>query len=183
MWSSSARAALSAALVACFSLAVTTDGRAQPRFDSWTTENGLPQNSVNDILQTRDGYLWLATHGGIVRFDGVRFVVFDRSVPGIESQRVRALHEDRAGTLWAATEDGMLIGYRSGKFFTYTTAHGLPGAMGVRIEEDDAGVLWITWVGVVTRFDGHRFVNMQASDFPDGVAPPPIDQVLRFMVA
>ncbi len=50
---------------------------AGPQFDSWTTENGLPQNSVNDILQTRDGYLWLATHGGLVRFDGVRFVVFD----------------------------------------------------------------------------------------------------------
>ena len=74
---------------------------AQHRLDSWTTENGLPQNSVNDILQTRDGYLWLATHGGLVRFDGLRFVVFDRSTPGIGSQRLRALHQDREGTLWA----------------------------------------------------------------------------------
>ena len=41
--------------------------------EKWTTENGLPQNSINDILQTRDGYLWLATHGGLVRFDGARF--------------------------------------------------------------------------------------------------------------
>ena len=53
------------------SLAANT--AAQHRFDSWTTESGLPQNSVNDILRTRDGYLWLATHGGLVRFDGVRF--------------------------------------------------------------------------------------------------------------
>src|SRR5215470_1483526 len=66
---------------------------AQQRFDSWTTENGLPQNSINDILQTQDGYLWLATNGGLVRFDGVRFVVFDTMTEGIESQRVYTLHE------------------------------------------------------------------------------------------
>lgn len=58
---------------------------AQNRFDSWNTENGLPQNSVNDILQTRDGYLWLATFGGLVRFDGIRFVIFDRSTPGTKA--------------------------------------------------------------------------------------------------
>src|SRR5580765_6862829 len=84
--------------------AVTSNAAAatvQLTFDTWTTENGLPQNSVNDILQTRDGYLWLATFGGLVRFDGVRFVIFDRSTPGIESQRVRALYQDRSGVLWA----------------------------------------------------------------------------------
>ena len=47
--------------------------------DSWTTANGLPQNSVNDIVQTRDGYIWLATFGGLVRFDGVRFTVFSQA--------------------------------------------------------------------------------------------------------
>jgi len=76
---------------------------AQHQFESWTIENGLPQNSVNDIVQTRDGYLWLATFGGLVRFDGIRFVIFDRSTPGIESQRVRALYQDRSGVLWAGT--------------------------------------------------------------------------------
>jgi hypothetical protein len=63
------------AMAACVVLlcGLPMDAAAQRLFDSWTTENGLPQNSVNDILQTRDGYLWLATHGGLVRFDGVRF--------------------------------------------------------------------------------------------------------------
>jgi CheY-like chemotaxis protein len=54
-------------------------GLAQYRFDSWTTDDGLPQNTVSAILQTRDGYLWLATAGGLVRFDGLRFTVFDKS--------------------------------------------------------------------------------------------------------
>src|SRR5690242_7069249 len=44
-------------------------------FDSWTTVNGLPQNSCNAILQTRDGYLWIATADGLVRYDGARFTV------------------------------------------------------------------------------------------------------------
>lgn len=53
---------------------VSAPASTQSRFDSWTTENGLPQNSILDILQTHDGYLWLATEGGPVRFDGARKV-------------------------------------------------------------------------------------------------------------
>ena len=146
---------------------------AQYRFDSWTTENGLPQNSVNDILQTRDGYLWLATEGGLVRFDGLRFVVFDRSTPGIESVRMRALYQDRQGTLWAGTQDGMLIRHRHGQFFTYNREHGLPHASAGRIEEDDRGHLWVSWVGGLTKFDGQRFVNLHADHFAGRVTPPP----------
>jgi ligand-binding sensor domain-containing protein/signal transduction histidine kinase len=137
--------------------------------DSWTTENGLPQNSINDILQTRDGYLWLATHGGLVRFDGIRFVVFDRSIEGIKSQRIKALYEDSKGTLWAATDDGMLIGYRDGTFTTHTVKLESPYPEALRIEEDDEGNLWITWRAVLTKFDGERFVNYRPADFVDRV--------------
>ena len=52
------------ALTACL-LAAGSPAQAQSRFDSWTIEDGLPQNSVNDIHQTRDGYLWLAAFGGL----------------------------------------------------------------------------------------------------------------------
>src|SRR6266496_2066364 len=51
---------------------------AHYRFDSWTTDNGLPENSVLALLQTRDGYLWMTTKGGLVRFDGMRFRWFTR---------------------------------------------------------------------------------------------------------
>ena len=46
---------------------------AQYRFDNWTTDNGLPQNSIHSIIQTRDGYLWMTTFDGLVRFNGVQF--------------------------------------------------------------------------------------------------------------
>ncbi len=67
--------------VTCFfviSILVST-ARSQYRFDQWTADTGLPQNSVRAILQTRDGYLWVVTLDGIARFDGVRFMIFDRS--------------------------------------------------------------------------------------------------------
>jgi len=133
--------------------------------ETWTTEDGLPQNSVNDILQTRDGYLWLATFGGLVRFDGVQFVVFDRSIEGIKSQRIKALYEDKKGTLWAGTEDGMLIRYRDGKFTTYTLQDGLPSEEAFRIEEDDQSNLWIIERGVVVKFNGENFVSYRRESF------------------
>src|SRR5882757_5764582 len=69
--------------------------------DVWTTENGLPQNDVTNLIQTRDGYLWLGTNGGLVRFDGIRFTVFDTgNTPELRSSRILSLCEDRDGMVW-----------------------------------------------------------------------------------
>src|SRR5438128_10363615 len=71
---------------------------AQYRFDSWTTDHGLPQNSVLAMTQTRDGYLWLATYNGLVRFDGVRFTVFDKNnTQAFRTSRISELYEDATG--------------------------------------------------------------------------------------
>src|SRR5271163_3155927 len=59
-------------------LLLGSSAHAQYRFDTWTAENGLPQNIIRDIEQTSDGYLWLATLNGLARFDGVRFTIFDK---------------------------------------------------------------------------------------------------------
>jgi signal transduction histidine kinase/ligand-binding sensor domain-containing protein len=80
---------------------------------SWQEE--LPQRTVNTLVQTRDGYLWLGTQDGLVRYDGLRFVVFDRgNTPALESQDVRALLEDEAGRLWIGTRGGGLLVYEAG---------------------------------------------------------------------
>ncbi|MCZ6780302.1 MAG: hypothetical protein O7C73_01510, partial [Nitrospirae bacterium] len=61
----------------------------------WTVKDGLPVNSINAIVQTRDGYIWLATYDGLVRFDGVRFTVFDTgNAEGLPSSRIIDLIED-----------------------------------------------------------------------------------------
>ena len=78
---------------------------AQYRIDSWTTENGLPQNSVNNLLKDKDGYIWGVTFGGIFRFDGVRFKVFDQSnTEGLKESRFRRIREDKDGRLWFFSE-------------------------------------------------------------------------------
>jgi ligand-binding sensor domain-containing protein len=96
---------------------------AEYRVDTWSTNDGLPQRSVFSIIQTRDGYLWLSTFDGLVRFDGVRFTVFDKSnTRGLTTNRFTALYEDKDGTLWAGTGEGSLTRYRDGVFTTYTKA-------------------------------------------------------------
>src|SRR6516162_9205156 len=72
---------------------------------TWRTDAGLPQNTINSIVQTRDGYLWLATRDGLARFDGVRFTVFGLQ-EGLSSVDVSTLFEARNGTLWAGTIGG-----------------------------------------------------------------------------
>src|SRR6201996_5787065 len=93
---------------------------------AWRTDSGLPQNTVHAILQTRDGYLWLGTDGGLVRFDGVDFVTFDaENTPQFKSDAIYDLLQDGSGALWISTAAGLLR-YRNGGFSTYTTAQGLP---------------------------------------------------------
>src|SRR5258706_12271537 len=73
----------------------------------WSTDNGLPQSSVHAILQTSDGFLWIGTEGGLARFDGYQFRVFDMErTPRLLGNDVRSLLEDRSGALWVGTVAG-----------------------------------------------------------------------------
>ncbi|HMJ61555.1 MAG TPA: two-component regulator propeller domain-containing protein, partial [Bryobacteraceae bacterium] len=111
--------------------------------DVWRTEDGLPQNTVPAIVQSRDGYLWAGTELGLVRFDGLHFTVFDKSnTPELKSNVVDALLEDRAGDLWIGTIGGGLTRLHAGKFHTFTTQDGLANNTIHCLLEDSAGDLW-----------------------------------------
>ena len=111
-------------LAITLTLALTAAGAALPPFvhETWGTKEGLPQSSVTAVLQTSDGYLWLGTQGGLVRFDGVRFTLFSPSTAGLRSSRIRTLHEDADGALWIGTEDGGLITFKNGIFTPFGSA-------------------------------------------------------------
>ncbi len=118
----------------------TIFSQAQYRFDHWTADNGLPQNSVRDIVQTRDGYLWMTTFDGLVRFDGVRFTVFNKSnSPGLPSNRFTYLYEDWRGDLWAVLENGGIVRRHQGRFTTYAQAQGVPEGVIPQLGEDEQG--------------------------------------------
>ena len=73
--------------------------------DVWTSKEGLPENAVISVIQTRDGYLWLGTLNGLVRFDGNRFTVFNQNnTPGLNSDRIVYLFEDSHTNLWIGTD-------------------------------------------------------------------------------
>src|SRR4051812_28994910 len=85
--------------------------------DVWTADDGLPDSSVTAIAQTPDGYLWVGTYNGLVRFDGMRFVTFDpANTPALAHARVRKLSVDNQGTLWINTFDGSMTSLRQGEF-------------------------------------------------------------------
>src|SRR6266702_6558358 len=68
--------------------------------DTWETDDGLPENSATAMVQTRDGYLWFGTFNGLVRFDGLKFTVFDPgNTPQLPSAGIVNLHLDRSGWL------------------------------------------------------------------------------------
>jgi ligand-binding sensor domain-containing protein len=89
-----------ALLVAALCCLCRSPALGSGRFVNWTTEDGLPQNSVNAILQTQDGYIWLATFGGLVRYDGVQFTIFTKgNTKGLNSNRILCLIETPDGAL------------------------------------------------------------------------------------
>jgi signal transduction histidine kinase/ligand-binding sensor domain-containing protein len=122
---------------------------------SWQTDDGLPQNTVNAIAQTRDGFLWVGTNGGLARFDGVRFLKFGLQ-DGLRSVRISTLVEDKQGALWIGTTGGGLSRRENGRFTSFGAAEGFPaGADVVSMTAGHDGSLWIgTSQGLVRRSNG-----------------------------
>ncbi len=127
----------------------------------WDMDSGLPGNSVFALRQTSDGYLWIGTQDGLVRFDGIHFEVYTReTVPQLKSNDVRALCEDRNGTLWIGTSTGGLTRCRDGEFTTYPAAENNALSRIRAIEEDRRGNLWIgSHTGGLTCFNNDRFTT------------------------
>lgn len=125
---------------------------------NWQVETGLPQSSVSAVAQTADGYLWLGTEGGLVRFDGVSFRVFDkRSTPEMPANVISALAAGREDTLWIGTQGG-LVRLRKKTFRAFGTADGLTSSSILSLHEDRSGVLWIgTDGGGLVRLENGKF--------------------------
>lgn len=121
-------------------------------------DEGLPQSSANAVIQSKDGYMWIATFGGLARFDGRSFTVFDRSnSPGMYSDRILTISEDRDGALWCITEDGVLR-YQHGVFTTFDVAGGHNEVTPFRVRQDSRGTIWIIVGRKPYKFNNNRFV-------------------------
>ena len=115
---------------------------------TWEVDEGLPVNAVQAITQTPDGYLWLGTGAGLVRFDGARFTTFTTG-DGLESNRVLALCVRRSGELWLGLERGGVARFRDGVFQTVMPVAAPDSGTGfvTSLAEDAQGAMWIGFAG------------------------------------
>ena len=147
---------------------------------NWDLDDGLPSARINAVARTADGYLWLATHKGVVRFDGTRFVTFDTSnTPGMQDDRASCLLLDRRGDLWAGTYGGTLL-KREGQVFraqdlgaaalSPKVADMAKGKVNA-LAEDGQGAVWLAIEG-----EGLiRFHSGQAKAFSTNSGLPSVD--------
>ena len=122
----------------------------------WTVADGLPVDSINSMLQSKDGYLWLATFDGLVRFDGVRFTVVGAAdLAALPSNRWTYVVEAPDGSLWAATEQHHLVRFKGSQVTRYSESRGLPGRRLILLVREGDHV----WIGTdhgLARVDGDR---------------------------
>jgi signal transduction histidine kinase/ligand-binding sensor domain-containing protein len=110
----------------------------------WQVQQGLPQASVYAVTQTRDGYLWLGTQTGLVRFDGVRFTTIGQlGEVSLTNVWVTALVEDSQGTLWIGTNHDGLVRLQHGEATRYSTVDGLPSDDIQCLLADRRGGVWV----------------------------------------
>ena len=127
--------------------------------DVWDTEDGLPQNSVTSIVQTKDGYLWMGTFAGLVRFDGVRFVVFDtQNTPEFPNNSIIRLFIDSQESLWISTTHGM-VRYSGGQFTGFPAVRGFPDGHADSITEQNGRLLFTTSNRKMFEFADGRFTE------------------------
>ncbi|GEM_PF-2212348 len=125
---------------------------------NWQTEEGLPENSATSMARTPDGYIWFGTFGGLVRFDGVDFKIYDSlNTPELPSRSIVNLHLDRSGVLWISSAHRLTF-YKDGKFTLLPEDSGWASDFVLSFSETAGGELFLTaFDGGIYRFTDGRF--------------------------
>ncbi len=125
----------------------------------WRSEDGLLQDTASALLETRDGFLWIGTEAGLVRFDGATFEHYSRiTVPRFVHNDIHCLAETAEGAIWIGTSEPGLYRFQGGVVQAFGPAEGLPDRPIRRLLRDRQGTLWVAPAeGALLRFDGTRF--------------------------
>lgn len=85
--------------------------------NTWTTDDGLPSNTLLDVVQDKQGYLWMASYSGLIRFDGINFKTFNRgNIPVLHTNSITCLYVDKDKDLLIGTEGNDFLAYHSSQF-------------------------------------------------------------------
>lgn len=158
--------------------------KAIPQYvhQAWGADQGLPQNSVFAVTQTRDGYLWVGTEEGLSRFDGVRFTSFDKDdIPCLVDVWVSSLVEGPDGALWMGTWNGGITRLKDGRFDCFTTRQGLVSDEIVDIAPAPGGV-WLASADRGLSFfdpDSGRVTRVPLGESADDPSGPKVAAIER----
>lgn len=139
-----------------FLLAALPTQAQQFNFRNWSLEQGLPQSQVNDVVQDLEGQLWVATLGGLSRFDGSTFQTYTKR-EGLSSNSLKCLLLDKERNLWIGTHDKGLMRLKGNSFQVYDMEAGLPAGGVHNIAEDSQGIIWAATDSGVYYLSGSRF--------------------------
>jgi signal transduction histidine kinase/ligand-binding sensor domain-containing protein len=132
---------------------------------TWQVQDGLPEQTVQAFAQTKDRYLWIGTTGGLLRFDGAHFVLYDRdNTAAFTENNIFNLTVARDDTLWIATEGGGLIRYKDGVFRSFSAKDGLINDFVRVVFQDSKGVVWTGTDTGLLRFSGERLERVDNSN-------------------
>jgi signal transduction histidine kinase/ligand-binding sensor domain-containing protein len=134
---------------------------------TWDVDDGLPSDTISGITQTPDGYLWLATSGGLARFDGVRFTTFlSQTTPGIASDQIGTVFAARTGDLWLTFKSGGGAVLHEGNFepILAPAKSTVPVTSITSIAEDAEGAVWFNQQSrdAVVRWKNGEFSQIDA---------------------
>jgi signal transduction histidine kinase/ligand-binding sensor domain-containing protein len=125
----------------------------------WRSEDGLLQDTASTLLESKDGFLWIGTEAGLVRFDGDTFNHYSRiNLPGFAHNKIRCLAEASDGAIWIGTSEPGLYRYCQGAIQAFGPKDDLPDQPVRSLLRDRTGTLWaVPSEGPLLRFDGTRF--------------------------
>jgi signal transduction histidine kinase/ligand-binding sensor domain-containing protein len=147
-------------IILVFSLLISISGlSAQPRIlqslrkiqssekyvvSNWNSNSGLPQNSINRICQDKNGFIWMATYGGLVRFDGTRFKVYSsKNFPELFSDRIVSLFIDSKNNIWLSNELGKIILFDGRQFHDLSSKFNVNFNIANNFNEDSKGNVYV----------------------------------------
>ena len=161
-------AAFLALILSAYLLSAAAD--ALPAYSEriWGVQDGLPEQIVRAFAETKDRYLWIGTTGGLLRFDGARFVLYNReNTAAFTDNNIFCLTVSRDNALWIGSEGGGLIPYANGVFDPFSVADGLTNSFVRAVYEDHDGTMWIGTDNGLFRVAGNRLERVDnTSRFP-----------------
>lgn len=137
----------------------------------WTASDGLPANSITDVIQKDDGYIYLGSYDGLVRFDGVEFLTINKNTnPNFSFVSARTLFQDSKKNFWlGANDEGVTVIAQDGKIRRYDTTNGLPNNSVRSFAEDKNGRVWVGTSSGICVIDGETVISLKGMDtLPEG---------------